>query len=93
MYKVNDSKFVTRKWNIINDNAEANYDATNEITYNTEVLKSNLGDYNDGYILVKGDITVTAAAQPQVAFKNCTWFIKCITKSDGTEKDDANDLH
>ena len=66
MYKVNDSKFVTRKWNIINDNAEANYDATND----TEVLKSTLGDYNDAYILVKGDITVTAA-QPQVAFKNC----------------------
>ena len=57
-----------------------------------QVLKSNLGDYNDAYILVKGDITVTAAAQPQVAFKNCAWFIKCITKSDGTEKDDANDL-
>ena len=32
---LNDSKFVTRKWNIINDNAEANYDATNEITYTT----------------------------------------------------------
>ena len=31
--------------------------------YNTEVLKSNLCDYNDAYILIKGDITATAAPQ------------------------------
>ena len=31
-----DSEFVTRKWNIVNDNSKSNYDATNEITYNTE---------------------------------------------------------
>ena len=28
----------------------------------------------------------------QVAFENCALFIKCITKSDGTTKDDAQDL-
>ena len=42
MNYVNDSKFVTRKWNIVNDNSKSNYGAGNEITYNTEVLKSNL---------------------------------------------------
>ena len=47
----NDSKFVMRKWNIVNDNSKANYDARNEITYNTEFLKSNLCDYNNAYIL------------------------------------------
>ena len=26
----NDSKFLTRKWNTINDNLEANYNAANE---------------------------------------------------------------
>ena len=40
--EANDYKFVTRKWNIINDNSKSNYDATNKITYNTEILKSNL---------------------------------------------------
>ena len=40
-----DSKFVTRKWNIVGDNSEPNWDATNEITYNREVLNSNLCDY------------------------------------------------
>ena len=36
--KANDSKFVTRKWNIVNDNSKANFERGNEITYNTEVL-------------------------------------------------------
>ena len=67
----NDSKFVTRKWNIVNDNSKANYNAGNEIIYNTEVLKSNLCNCNDAYILVKGDITVTT-----------TPFTKYITKID-----------
>ena len=28
-----DSKFVTRKSNIVNDNSKSNYEAINEITY------------------------------------------------------------
>ena len=39
-----DSKFVTRKWKIVNDQSNTNYDAGNEIIYNTEV--SNPCDYN-----------------------------------------------
>ena len=75
-----------------NDNSKANYGVGNEITYNTEVLKSNLCDYNDVYILLRGDITVAAAGATQVAFKNCVTFTKCITKIDGTTKDDAETL-
>ena len=67
--EASNSKFVTRKWNIVNDNSKANYEEGNEIIYNTEVSKSNLCDYNDAYILVRGDITVTASPQIQVAFK------------------------
>ena len=61
--ETNDSKFVTRKWNIVNNNSKSNYGEENEISYITEILKSNLCDYNDAYILVKGDITATAAPQ------------------------------
>ena len=57
----NSSKFVTRKWNIVNDNSNSNYAAANEINYNTEILKSNLCDYNDSYILVIRDITIVVA--------------------------------
>ena len=87
--EANDSKFLTRKWNIVNDTSNSNYDAGNEITYNTEVLKTNFCDYNDVYILVKSDITVTAAPATQIAFKNCVPFTKCITKIDETTRDDA----
>ena len=52
--EANNSKFVTEKWNIVNDNPKWNYAAGNEITYNKGVLKSNLCDYNDAYILVRG---------------------------------------
>ena len=36
--RANDSKFVTRKWNIVNDNSKANYGVGNEMIYSTEVL-------------------------------------------------------
>ena len=45
--KANDSKFVTRKRNIVNDNSKTNYDVGSETIYNTDVLKSNLCNYND----------------------------------------------
>ena len=59
--------------------------------YNTEVLKSNLYDYHDSYILVSGNITFIGHVVTRVAFKNCAPFTKCIT-IDGTTVDDAEDL-
>ena len=70
----------------------ANYDVGNEIIYNTEVVISNLCDFNGAYILVRSGITVIAAPSTQVSFKNCVSFIKCITKIDGTTVNDAADL-
>ena len=35
---------MTKKWNAVNDQPNGNYDGGNEITYNTEVLNSNLCD-------------------------------------------------
>ena len=87
-----DPKFVTRKRNIANDQSNANYNVRNGFTYNTEVLKYNLSDYNDAYILVRGDITVASAPATQVSFKNCAPFTKCITKIDRKTIDDAEDL-
>ena len=73
--------------------SNANYDVGNEIIYNIEVLKSNLCDYNDDYILVRGNITIAGHnLATEVAFKNCAPFTKCITKIDGTIIDDAEDL-
>ena len=52
-------------------------------------MKSNLCDT---YVLVRGNITVNAAPEIQVAFKHCAPFTKCITKIDETTIDDAEDL-
>ena len=79
--EASDSKFLSRKWNIVNNQSNANYDAGNEIIYNAEVLKPNLWDYNDAYTLVRGNITATAAPAIQVSFKNCAPINKCITKN------------
>ena len=83
---------MTRKWNIVNDNSKANYIAANEITYNTEVLKSSLCDYSDAYILVIDNVTIKGHQATQVAFKNCAPFTKFITQIDETTIDDAEDL-
>ena len=63
-----------------------------KIIYNTEVLKPNLYDYNDAYILVRGNITIIGHQATEVAFTNCAPFTKCITKIDGTTIYDADDL-
>ena len=60
--------------------------------YKTEVIISNLCDYKNIYILVRHDITIIGHNVTQVAFKNCTPFTKCITNTDGTTIDDAEDL-
>ena len=87
--EANGSKFLTEKWDIVNDNLKSNEDAPNEISYNTEFLKSNLCDYNNTCILVRGNFTVTAAPATQVGFKNCAPFTKCITKIDDAEDLDS----
>ena len=56
------------------DQSNANYDVGNEIFYNTEVLKSNLCECKDTYILVRGDITITGAPETQLSFKSCAPF-------------------
>ena len=68
---------VTRKQKICNDQSNANYAVGNEIVSSTEVLKSNLCNFNDTYILATGDITILGRnGATQVAFKNCAPFTK-----------------
>ena len=78
------SKFATRKWYVINDQSNTNYGEGNEndttIKFQTKVIKSNLCDYSDAYILLTGDIADTRVDEDtRDAFKNCTPFTKRIT--------------
>ena len=52
--EASNSKFVTRNYNIFNDQSNAYYNIANQIIYNTEVLKSNISEYNNAFILVRG---------------------------------------
>ena len=88
------SKFRTRNWIEINDG---------DIKFKTTMLRSNLCDYADSYILVKGTITITgagdAAAARQadernkgVTFKNCASFTKCVSRINNTDINNAHDI-
>ena len=95
------SKFRTRNWVEINDESRDTYRGNN-IKFKTTMLRSNLCDYVDAYILVKGTITITgtgaddAARQADernkgVTFKNRAPFTKCISRIKNTEIDNAKD--
>ena len=91
------SKFATRKWYVINDQNKTDYGEGNEncatIKFETQVIKSNLCDYSDAYILVTGNITATGGdANTRVAFKNCAPFTKCITYINDEYVDNADNI-
>ena len=78
------SKFATRKWYIINDQNNGQYGRGNEkdsiIKFETKVIKPNVCDYSDAYILATGDIKVTGiAADTNGTCKNCAPFRRCAT--------------
>ena len=76
------SKFKTKNWVEINDESRGTYNEDNQNKSKISMLSSNLCDYSDAYILVKGNITVAPAtaaapnnANKKVIFKNCAPFI------------------
>ena len=80
------SKCRTRNWVEINDEPRGTY-TSNDIKFETTMLRSNLCDYADAYILVKGTTAITgdgdhdAAKQLDetnkgVIFKNYAPFTK-----------------
>ena len=97
-----DSKhFATKKWYIINDENNTNYgvnkdtgaDNPDTIKYDTRVLKPNLCDYAEAYILVDGTIREAAAdANTRLALKNCAPFTKCNLEINDEHVDTAENL-
>ena len=51
-------RFVTKKWIEVYDQSEGNYNVNKEIRIKTSMLRSDLCDFSDAYILVTGNITV-----------------------------------
>ena len=97
------SKFRTKSWVEINDESKKLFSANSDIRFKTTMLRFNLCDYADAYILVKGTITITGAGADAAArqaderdkgviFKNCAPFTKCINRINGTDIDNAQDI-
>ena len=97
-----DSKhFATKKWYIINDDNNTNYGVDKNtgannpdtIKYDTRVLKPNLCDYADAYILVDGTIRAAVTdANFRLALKNCAPFKKCNLEINDEHVDTAENL-
>ena len=89
-------KFTNKKWIEVYDQSERNYSPNKEIRIKTSMLRSDLCDYSDAYIVVKGTTTVTnpdnAKRNKSVAFKNNAPFINCISKINGVKIYSAEDL-
>ena len=95
------SKFWTRNWAEINDEWRGTYTGS-DIKSKTTMLRSNLCDYVDAYILVKGTIKIVGAGNNDAAkrldkrnagagFKNCAPFTKCIIRINNADIDTAQD--
>ena len=51
-------RFVTKKWIEVYDQSEKNYNPNKEIRIKTSMLRSDLCDFSDAYIVVEGTITL-----------------------------------
>ena len=74
-------KFAIKRWYIINEqntgnNAYGNGEDGTTIKFETKVIKPNLCDYSDAYILVIGNIQ-NKPANSVMTFKNCAPFRTC----------------
>ena len=97
-----DSKhFAAKKWYIINDENNTNYGVDKDtgannpdtIKYDTRVLKPNLCDYAEAYILVDGTIRGTGGNNnTRLALKNCAPFTKYNLEINDEHVDTAENL-
>ena len=76
-------RFVTKKWIEVYDQSDS-------------MLRSDLCNFSDAYIVVEGTITVInpdgGKRNKGAAFKNNAPFINCISKTNGVQIDNAEDL-
>ena len=96
-------RFITKKWVEVHDqsgSADDRYKPNKQIRFKTSMLRSDLCDFSDAYIVVKGDITLTKAADRDfidvrnrfLAFKNNAPFTNSISKINNVLIDIVEDL-
>ena len=84
---------------LLEGDKEGQYSGHKNIRFKTPVLRSDLCDHSDVYIIVKGKIDLLPPivnehdkAERDVAFKNNSPFRSCISKINKTLIDNAQDL-
>ena len=90
------SKFVTREYVRVNSLSNT-YNENESVRFKTPMLRSDLCDYADAYILVNGTITV-AGIQPRgrqnrpLILKNNAPFVSCIRRINNELIEDVDHL-
>ena len=95
------SNFRTKNWVEINHESRGTY-TRNDTKFKTTMLRFNLCDYADAYILVKGTITTAGAENDDatkrtdergkgVTFRNSAPFTKCTSRINITHIDNPQD--
>ena len=90
-------RFITKKWIEVYDQSGEIYNTNKQTRFKTSMLRSDLCDYSEAYIVVKGDITVEGANNKIIenkllAFKNNAPFISCISKMNDVLIENEEDL-
>ena len=63
------SSFVTKRWIEVNDLTGGQYSVDKNIRFKTPMLRSDLCDYSDAYIVVKGTINLGATGNNDMTEK------------------------
>ena len=78
------ARFITKKWIEVCDQSGEAYITNKQIRFTTSMLRYDLRDYKNAYIVVKGIITVSAEEEDRdernrhIILKNNAPFISCI---------------
>ena len=91
------SNFVKKSWIRVNDLSSDPYSANKNIWFKTSMLRSDLCDYSNAYIVIKGTITVENTndadqKNKKLIFRINAQFGSCISKINNTFIDNAEDL-
>ena len=81
----------------MSDLANAKYSADKNVRFKTPMLRSDLCNYSDAYIVVKGAVTVEGTngvnkTNKKLVIKSNTLFRSCISKIKNIFIDNAEDL-
>ena len=90
-------RFITKKWIEVQSQSGSTYSTSKPIRFKTSMLRSDLCDFSDAYVWVKGTITVTnpnnnANFDRRLTLKNNAPFISCVSKINGEFVENVEDL-